>query len=90
MAFQVELSLYRSIALWMFVSPPTIRPSSARPSARGERRRLETLAAVDKAEASLASGKCRTVTAREEARQLAEDVKRRGLARLEAQQLPSR
>ena len=53
-----------------------------------ERRRLEILVAVDKAEASLARGEGRRVTAPEEARQLAEDVKRRGMARLAAEQHP--
>lgn len=45
-----------------------------------ERRRLEILVAVDKAEASLARGEGRRVTTAEEARQLATDVKRRGMA----------
>ena len=53
-----------------------------------ERRRLEILVAVDKAEASLARGEGRSVTTPEEARQLAEDVKRRGMARLNAAQHP--
>jgi Arc/MetJ-type ribon-helix-helix transcriptional regulator len=47
-----------------------------------ERRRLEILLAVDKAEAAFARGEGRSVTTPEEARQLAEDVKRRGAARL--------
>jgi putative addiction module CopG family antidote len=55
-----------------------------------ERRRLEILAAVDKAEASLASGRGRMVTTREETRQLGEDVKRRGLSQLTAEQNPAR
>jgi hypothetical protein len=53
-----------------------------------ERRRLEILIAVDKAEASLARGEGRSVTTPEETRQVAEDVKRRGMARLNAQQYP--
>ena len=50
-----------------------------------ERRRLEILAAVDEAEASLARGEGRTIT-QESMRALAEDVKRRGRARLFAEQ----
>jgi Arc/MetJ-type ribon-helix-helix transcriptional regulator len=46
-----------------------------------ERRRLEILASVSKAEASLARGEGRTVTSREQVTQLADDVKRRGLAK---------
>jgi Arc/MetJ-type ribon-helix-helix transcriptional regulator len=53
-----------------------------------ERRRLEILIAVDKAEASLARGEGRSVTTPEEVRQLAEDVKRRGTVRLHAEQHP--
>ena len=53
-----------------------------------ERRRLEILVAVDKAEVSLARGEGRRVTTPDEARQLAADVKRRGVARLNAQQNP--
>ena len=53
-----------------------------------ERRRLEILTAVDKAEASLARGAGRMVTTHVEAVQLASDVKRRGLARIEAEQHP--
>jgi putative addiction module CopG family antidote len=53
-----------------------------------ERRRLEILIAVDKAEMSLARGEGRTVTTPEEARQLADDVKRRGMARLNTEQHP--
>lgn len=51
-----------------------------------ERRRLEILVAVDQAEASLAQGQGRRVTSSEETRQLTEDVKRRGIARLNAEQ----
>ena len=51
-----------------------------------ERRRLEILVAVDQSEASLAQGKGRRVNSPEEARQLVEDVKRRGMARLNAEQ----
>jgi Arc/MetJ-type ribon-helix-helix transcriptional regulator len=50
-----------------------------------ERRRLEILAAVEEAEASLARGEGRRISTREEAEQLAADVKRRGLARLQAE-----
>ena len=53
-----------------------------------ERRRLEILVAVEQAEASLARGEGRTVTSPEETRQLAEDVKRRGLARFHSEQNP--
>jgi Arc/MetJ-type ribon-helix-helix transcriptional regulator len=53
-----------------------------------ERRRLEILLAVDKAEGSLARGEGRSITSAEEAHQLAEDVKRRGMARLKAEQNP--
>jgi putative addiction module CopG family antidote len=51
-----------------------------------ERRRLEILAAVDQAEASLARGEGRTVTTHAEVAKLAEDIKRRGMARLSAEQ----
>ncbi|MGC2422427.1 MAG: hypothetical protein WA405_12360 [Candidatus Acidiferrales bacterium] len=50
-----------------------------------ERTRAEILAAVDEAEASLARGEGRTLT-QESMRELAEDVKRRGRARLAAEQ----
>ena len=50
-----------------------------------ERRRLEILAAVDEAEASLVRGEGRSVTILEETRQLVEEVKRRGMARLAAE-----
>ena len=50
-----------------------------------ERRRAEILAAVDIAEASFARGDGRTITTRDEAAQLAEEVKRRGRSRLAAQ-----
>lgn len=53
-----------------------------------ERRRLEILVAVDKADASLARGEGRRVTTPEAARQLAEDVKRRCMVRLSAEQNP--
>jgi putative addiction module CopG family antidote len=48
-----------------------------------ERTRAEILAAVDEAEASLARGEGRIVT-QESMRELADDVKRRGRARLAA------
>jgi Arc/MetJ-type ribon-helix-helix transcriptional regulator len=50
-----------------------------------ERRRAEILAAVDQAEASFGRGEGRRVTTREEAAQLADDIKRRGVARLNAE-----
>ena len=49
-----------------------------------ERRREEILAAIDQAEASLARGEGRVIT-RESMREVAEDVKRRGRARLAAE-----
>jgi putative addiction module CopG family antidote len=42
-----------------------------------ERRRLEILAMVDEAEASLARGEGRTVTSREETQTLADEIKQR-------------
>ncbi len=51
-----------------------------------ERRRLEILAAVDKAEASLAQTAGRRISSRQEVTQLADEVKRRGLARLSSEQ----
>jgi len=51
-----------------------------------ERRRLKILASVDQAEASLARGEGRRVTTQAEVAQLAEDIKRRGMARLSAEQ----
>ena len=50
-----------------------------------ERTRAEILVAVDEAEASLARGDGRIIT-QESMRELAEDVKRRGRARLAADQ----
>jgi Arc/MetJ-type ribon-helix-helix transcriptional regulator len=50
-----------------------------------ERRRAEILATVDQAEASITRGEGRRITTREEVLQLADDVKRRGLARLAAE-----
>ena len=50
-----------------------------------ERTRAELLAAVDEAEASLARGEGRIIT-KESMRQLAEEVKQRGRARLAAEQ----
>jgi Arc/MetJ-type ribon-helix-helix transcriptional regulator len=47
-----------------------------------ERRRLEILACVCTADASLARGEGRRVTSREQVTQLADDVKQRGMARL--------
>jgi Arc/MetJ-type ribon-helix-helix transcriptional regulator len=51
-----------------------------------ERRRLEILVAADRAEASLARGEGCRITTQEESTQLAADIKRRGLARLAAEQ----
>ncbi len=53
-----------------------------------ERRRLEILVAVDRAESSLARGEGLRITTHEEVTQLAEDIKRRGMARLESEQKP--
>ena len=50
-----------------------------------ERRRAEILAAVDQAEASFARGEGQRVTTAQESAQLADNVKRRGLARLNAE-----
>ena len=50
-----------------------------------ERRRLEILAAVDEAEASLACGEGRPIT-QESVRKLSSSVKQRGRARLAAEQ----
>jgi Arc/MetJ-type ribon-helix-helix transcriptional regulator len=50
-----------------------------------ERRRVEILAAVDQAEASFKRGEGRRITSTIEAVQLAEDIKSRGLARLNAE-----
>jgi hypothetical protein len=49
-----------------------------------ERRRLEILAGVELAKASLSRGEGRVVGSWEESRQLAADVARRGMARLAA------
>lgn len=46
-----------------------------------ERRRMQILAAVDSAEASLARGEGRTITNRKELTQLARDVKQRSSAK---------
>ena len=53
-----------------------------------ERRRLAILAAVELSKASLARGKGRTITTREESDQSVDAVTRRGLARLAAEQNP--
>jgi putative addiction module CopG family antidote len=50
-----------------------------------ERKRAEFLATLDDAKASLSRGEGRAIT-QESMRKLAEDVKRRGLARLTAEQ----
>jgi putative addiction module CopG family antidote len=54
-----------------------------------ERNRAEILAAVDTADASLARGEGRTITA-ESMQQLADEVKQRGRARLAAEPSPHR
>jgi putative addiction module CopG family antidote len=51
-----------------------------------ERRWLEILASVEQAEASLARGESRTIATREDMTQLAADIRRRGMARLAAEQ----
>jgi hypothetical protein len=51
-----------------------------------ERRRLEILASVDRAEASLARGEGRRITTHEEVAQLTAEIKQRGMARLAAEQ----
>jgi len=51
-----------------------------------ERRRAEILAAVDQAEASYARGDGRRITTREQSTQLADDIKRRGRERLNAEE----
>ena len=51
-----------------------------------DRRRAESLAAVDQAESSVARGEGRRITTPEEASQLADEIKRRGRARLESEQ----
>lgn len=53
-----------------------------------ERRRLEILASVEQAKDSLARGKGRSVVTRDEVTQLAQEVRRRGMARLAAEQTP--
>ena len=50
-----------------------------------ERRRVEILAAVDQAEASLGQGEGRRITTPEQTSQLADEIKRRGLSRLAAE-----
>jgi putative addiction module CopG family antidote len=51
-----------------------------------ERRRVEIVAAVDKAEASLAAGRGRTVTTRGESEQLFEEIKQHVATRFHADQ----
>jgi antitoxin ParD1/3/4 len=55
-----------------------------------ERIRAEILAAVDLAEASLSRGEGRVITTKEDVRELARDVKRRGRARLGTRRSPRR
>jgi hypothetical protein len=50
-----------------------------------ERRRMEILLAVNASEASLARGTGRTISSREQATQLSEDIKRRGMERQAAE-----
>lgn len=54
-----------------------------------ERRRADLLASLDEAEASLARGEGRVIT-QESMRELADDVKRRGRARIASEKSPSR
>ncbi len=54
---------------------------------RQERRRAEILAAVDQAEGSFAQGEGRRITTQQGTAELADDIKRRGLARLAAQDI---
>ena len=51
-----------------------------------ERRRAEILAAVDQAEASFARGAGRKITTREEVAQVADGIRRRGMARFNAEE----
>jgi hypothetical protein len=51
-----------------------------------EQRRLEILVAVEQARASLARGEGRRITTPEEVTQLVVDIRRRGMARLAAEQ----
>jgi hypothetical protein len=51
-----------------------------------ERRRLEILAAVELSHASLSRGEGRTVATPEESARLVDDIVRRGMARLAAEQ----
>jgi Arc/MetJ-type ribon-helix-helix transcriptional regulator len=51
-----------------------------------ERQRVEILSAVERAQGSLARGEGRRITSEAELHQFAEDVKRRGTARLNAEQ----
>jgi putative addiction module CopG family antidote len=55
-----------------------------------ERTRAEILAAVDLAEASLARGKGRVIATKQDVRKLANEVNRRGRARLGTQRAPQR
>jgi len=53
-----------------------------------ERRRLEILATVDAAEASLARGEGQSINSRAELETFANDITRRGLQRLSSEQKP--
>lgn len=58
--------------------------------AERERRRSEILTAVDQAEVSLAQGKGRSIGTKEQSRQLASEIARRGIARLAAEKPATR
>lgn len=53
---------------------------------RQERRRAEIMAAVDQTEASFARSEGRRITTKQETAQLADEIKRRGLSRLAAEE----
>lgn len=55
-----------------------------------ERARAEILMAVDEAEAALARGEGRVIATEQDARSLADEIKRRGRTRLGAEQARSR
>jgi Arc/MetJ-type ribon-helix-helix transcriptional regulator len=55
-----------------------------------ERRRGEILAAVDRAEVSIAQGKGRLVTSEEQVTTLVDDTRQRGMAQLAAEQNATR
>jgi Arc/MetJ-type ribon-helix-helix transcriptional regulator len=53
-----------------------------------ERRRAEILISVDQARASIARGRGRRIKSQQESADLIADIKRRGIARLEAERQP--